>query len=98
MLYQWRVPYDVAMWFMVQDIWTPLSFLYMLVQHQLLCHCKEEEPYTNAWSWKFIQGVLYGHRSRGDEPDVSLEGLEWSISMDEWLEVQGCPHLAPRAP
>ncbi len=83
---------------MVQDVWTPLSFLYMLIQHQLLRHCKEEGPYTNAWSWRFIQGVLYGHHSREDGLDVSQEGLEWSISMDEWLELQGCPRVAPRAP
>ncbi len=34
-LYQWRVPYDTAAWYMVQDVWVPLSFAFMLVQRHL---------------------------------------------------------------
>ncbi len=37
-LYQWKVPYDVAAWYMVQDMWVPLSFLFMLVQRRLQLH------------------------------------------------------------
>ncbi len=34
-LYQWKVSYDIAVWYMIQDVWTPLSFVFMLVQRRL---------------------------------------------------------------
>ncbi len=83
-LYQWRVSYDVAAWYMVQDVWTPLSFLYLLVQHQLQLHC-QEGPYSNAWAWSTIREVLSSHRSK---PKVCLEGFKWSIPVWEWDTLQ----------
>ena len=29
-LYHWKVPYDIAAWYMVQDVWTLLSFVFLL--------------------------------------------------------------------
>ncbi len=83
-LYQWKIPYDVAAWYMVQDVWTPLSFLYLLVQRQLLLHC-QEGLYSDSWAWSAIRGVLSSHRN---EPGVYLEGFEWSIPIWEWQELQ----------
>ncbi len=101
-LYQWRIPYNIAAWYMVQDVWTLLSFLYLLVQRHLQLHCREG-PYCNAWAWDVIRSVLSSHQ---DEPRVGLEGFEWSIPVWEWDVLQerhavtssSTPALKPSGP
>ncbi len=101
-LYQWKVPYDTAAWYMIQDVWAPLSFAFMLVQRHLQLHDGWEGSYSNAWAWDVICGVLSPHRN---EPRVGLEGFEWSIPVWEWKELQephavtsSTPALEPSGP
>ena len=84
-LYQWRVPYDIAAWYMIQDVWVPLSFTFMLVQRRLQLHDGREGSYTNAWAWSVIRDVISPHRN---EPRIGLEGFEWTIPVWEWNELQ----------
>ncbi len=46
-LYDWTLPHDVTTWYMVHDVWAPLSFVYMVIQRQLV-HLREDRPYSNA--------------------------------------------------
>ena len=87
-LYQWKVPYDTVAWYMVQDVWVPLSFVFMLVQRHLQLHDGWEGSYSDVWAWDVIRGVLSPHRN---EPRIGLEGFEWSILVWEWKELQE-PH------
>ncbi len=73
---------------MVQDVWTLLSFVFLLVQRRLQLHDSWEGPYYDAWAWDVIQSVLSPHQN---EPRVGLEGFEWSIPVWEWKELQE-PH------
>ncbi len=84
-LYHWKVPYDVAAWYRIQDVWTPLSFAFMLVQRRLQLHNNWEGSYTNAWAWSVIRDVISPHRN---EPRIGLEGFEWTILVWEWNELQ----------
>ncbi len=93
-LYQWKVPYDTAAWYMVQDVWVPLSFAFMLVQRHLQLHDGWEGSYSDAWAWDIIRGVLSPHQN---EPRVGLEGFEWSIPVWEWKELQE-PHAVTSSP
>ncbi len=102
-LYQWKVPYEIAAWYMVQDVWTPLSFVFLLVQRRLQLRDSWEGSYSDAWAWDVIRGVLSPHRN---EPRVGLEGFEWSIPVWEWKELQelhavtspSSPALEPSGP
>ncbi len=48
----------IAAWYMVQDVWTPLSFVFMLVQRRLQLHDGWEGPYYDAWAWEVIRDVV----------------------------------------